>query len=73
LRLIIAGTPGAGKSTLTCDLAAPVSRGADWPAGEGKASLGRVLKLTGEDNLKNTAKLRLIAAAPGTFAIARFS
>jgi hypothetical protein len=74
---LLAGDPGVGKSLLTLDLAARVSRGAPWPdqapAGETVPSAavsnpqlahspGSVLLLTAEDDLADTIRPRLEAA-----------
>jgi hypothetical protein len=54
---LVAGDPGVGKSTLTIDLAARLSRGADWPDG-GTAPQGDVLILSAEDSLAHTIRPR---------------
>lgn len=55
---ILAGDPGLGKSILTCELAARVSRGqAITPGGSGEP--GRVLMLTAEDSLGAVVRPRL--------------
>lgn len=58
---VIDGDPGLGKSTLTLDLAARVSRGAPMPDGSSGVRGGVVL-LTAEDGLADTVKPRLEAA-----------
>lgn len=61
---ILDGDPGLGKSVLTLDLAARVSRG--WPMPEGEPGEDRVpagvVILTAEDGLDDTVVPRLIAA-----------
>jgi putative DNA primase/helicase len=59
---IIAGDPGHGKSILTIDLAARVSRGSLWPDGSGKAPLGSVVLMSQEDDIADTILPRLLAA-----------
>jgi hypothetical protein len=63
----IAGDPGLGKSMLMMDLAARVTTGRSMPFA---LSVGQepmsVLILTGEDDLANTLKPRLIAAGADT-------
>ncbi len=58
----IAGDPGLGKSFLSLDLAARVSRGVPWPDGSGHAPLGSVVLLSAEDDLADTIRPRLDAA-----------
>ncbi len=58
---VLEGDPGLGKSTLTLDLAARVSRGARMPDGVPGAS-GGVVILTAEDGLADTVRPRLDAA-----------
>ncbi len=57
---LIVGDPGAGKSTLTLDIAARVSRGLEWPDG-GSAPQGNVIILSTEDGLADTVVPRLEA------------
>ncbi|MDB4786861.1 AAA family ATPase [Planctomycetaceae bacterium] len=58
---LIAGDPGLGKSFLTCDLAARVSRGRKWP--DGAAGIqGGVIFISGEDDPGDTIRPRLDAA-----------
>jgi len=60
---LIAGDPDLGKSLITLDLAARISRGADWP--DGPAIDGRpggVVLLAAEDDLADTVRPRLDAA-----------
>jgi 5S rRNA maturation endonuclease (ribonuclease M5) len=58
---LIDGDPGEGKSALTVDLAARVSRGSRWPD-EFPSSAGGVVILTAEDGLADTVRPRLDAA-----------
>lgn len=57
---VIAGRPGGGKSFLTCDMAARVSRGLAWPDGTPCPS-GSVLLLAAEDDPADTIRPRLEA------------
>src|SRR5437870_4429226 len=59
----IAGEPGDGKSQLSVYVAATVSRGGEWPCGEGSAPIGNVIILNAEDGADDTVVPRLIAAA----------
>jgi putative DNA primase/helicase len=58
----IAGEPGDGKSQLSVYVAATVSRGGEWPCGEGRAPVGNVIILNAEDGAEDTVVPRLIAA-----------
>lgn len=59
---VLDGDPGLGKSTLTDDLAARVSRGGVMPDGTGGGDAGGVVLISGEDGLADTIVPRLIAA-----------
>ncbi len=59
---ILAGLPDEGKGQVLCDMAARVTRGLDWPCGEGTAPQGNVVLLTAEDDPKDTVVPRLMAA-----------
>src|SRR5262249_14830076 len=64
---VIDGDPGLGKSTITVDLAARISRGWSMPPDPaGKARTGAVLILSAEDHLANTIRHRLDAAGSVT-------
>lgn len=58
---VLAGIPGAGKTTLAIDLAATVTSGGSWPDGS-KAETGNVLIWSGEDDPRDTLLPRLLAA-----------
>ena len=58
---ILDGDPGLGKSTMTLDLAARVSRDGIMPDGQ-QGACGNVLLLSAEDDLADTLKPRLLAA-----------
>ena len=58
---LLVGDPGLGKSLLTSDMAARVSRGAPWPD-DSKCQLGGVLLLSAEDDPGDTIRPRLDAA-----------
>jgi hypothetical protein len=59
---LFAGDPGLGKSLLTVELAAHVSRGKPWPVDGSKCPRGDVLMLSAEDDLADTIRPRLDAA-----------
>ncbi|QDT17097.1 AAA family ATPase [Alienimonas californiensis] len=59
---LLAGEPDRGKSFLTCDLAARVTRGLPWPDGRGHAPLGTALMLNAEDAADDTLGPRFDAA-----------
>lgn len=59
---LLAGDPAAGKSTLSLDLAARVTRGEGWPDGSGRAAVGNVVIVQVEDDLAATVKPRLRVA-----------
>lgn len=58
---LLDGDPGLGKSTLTVEVAAAVSRGDPLPEGDGAEPAG-VVFLTAEDGLGDTLRPRLDAA-----------
>ncbi|MBL9163116.1 MAG: AAA family ATPase [Planctomycetaceae bacterium] len=57
---LLVGMPGAGKSFLTCDMAARVSTGQPWPDGS-RCERGSVLLVTAEDDPGDTIRPRLDA------------
>lgn len=60
---LFAGDPGLGKSFLTVDIAARVSRGLAWPDAPGVATTpGGVVLLNAEDGVADTIRPRLDAA-----------
>lgn len=59
---IIGGLPGCGKSLLTTDAAARITRGQAWPDSERKTATGRVLLLAMEDSVEDVIVPRAIAA-----------
>ena len=60
---LLPGDPGVGKSLLSCDIAAHVTQGFDWPGGEPAIiDPSNVVMLSGEDDVGDTIKPRLIAA-----------
>jgi putative DNA primase/helicase len=67
---LIVGDPGLGKSFLSLCLAARISRGENWPDGDGipdnRAPLGTVILLTAEDPLEQVIKPRLISLGADT-------
>ena len=58
---MIIGDPGLGKSTVSMDIAARVSRGTQWSDGAPNTP-GNVILLTAEDGLSDTIRPRLDAA-----------
>jgi putative DNA primase/helicase len=58
----IAGEPGDGKSQLSVYVAATISRGGEWPCGEGRAPICNVIILSAEDSADDTVVPRLMAA-----------
>ena len=58
----IAGEPGSGKSQLSVYIASTISRGGEWPCGEGRAPVGNVIILNAEDGADDTVVPRLMAA-----------
>jgi 5S rRNA maturation endonuclease (ribonuclease M5) len=68
---LIAGDPGLGKSFLTLDMAARVSRGRAWPdAPSGAMTPGGVVLLSAEDGIADTIRPRLDAAGADVSRIA---
>jgi putative DNA primase/helicase len=59
---VIAGAPGAGKTTIAMSLGATVTLGGDWPDGAHCPSPGRAVIWSGEDDPRDTLVPRLIAA-----------
>ena len=60
---LLEGEPGVGKSTLTTELAARVSRGAAMPASKGtQLAPSNVVIFSGDDELADTLRPRLEAA-----------
>ncbi|MBB3261189.1 RecA-family ATPase [Paraburkholderia bannensis] len=58
---LLAGAPGQGKTTITVDFAATVTRGGQWPDGT-PCEPGNVLIWSGEDDAADTLVPRLMAA-----------
>ena len=59
---LIAGDPGGGKSQLTLDMAARITRGTLWPVDNVPAPIGSVVIISAEDDAADTIIPRLIAA-----------
>ncbi len=59
---LLAGEAGEGKSQITCDIAARISRGSEWPDKCGNAPKGNVIILSAEDDPADTLVPRLVAA-----------
>src|SRR5262245_40616470 len=60
--VLVAGEGGLGKSMLLAWIAAAVTRGKEWPCGEGQSRCGSVIMLSAEDDAADTIVPRLIAA-----------
>jgi putative DNA primase/helicase len=58
---LIAGDPGIGKSQITIDITARVTKGEAWPD-HGTAGSGSVVMLSAEDSARDTLRPRLEAA-----------
>ena len=58
---MISGDPGLGKSLITLDMAAHVSKGRSWPDGS-ECPKGAVILISGEDDPADTIRPRLDAA-----------
>lgn len=59
---ILTGDPGLGKSFLTLDMAARISRGLSWPDADGRTQSGNIIILSAEDDPADTIRPRLDAA-----------
>ena len=58
----IAGEPGVGKSQATIAIIANITKGGEWPCGEGRAPVGNALIFSSEDGAADTIVPRLMAA-----------
>ncbi len=59
---LLAGDPGLGKSLITVDIAARVTRGSPWPCDTDERTPANVLILSAEDDPDDTIVPRLMAA-----------
>jgi len=59
---LITGMPDEGKGLTLSDIMARITRGSEWPCGEGTAAAGNVILLTAEDDINDTVIPRLMAA-----------
>ena len=59
---LVGGDPGLGKSQLAISIAATITRGGQWPCGEGAAPKCSVVILCAEDGAADTVVPRLMAA-----------
>jgi DNA polymerase-1 len=59
---IIAGLPDEGKGQILCYIAARVTRGLEWPNGEGHSPQGNVIILSAEEDPSDSLAPRLAAA-----------
>ncbi|WP_066730906.1 AAA family ATPase [Cupriavidus sp. D384] len=57
--ILLAGQPGAGKTTITLSLAAALTRGTMWPDGSEIQRAGHVAMWTSEDDAEDTVVPRL--------------
>ena len=60
--VLVAGEGGLGKSMVLAWIAATVSRGKEWPCGEGQSRRGSIIILSAEDDAADTIVPRLMAA-----------
>lgn len=58
---LLAGDQGLGKTTILLDIIARITRGAEWPCGEGRAPNGSVIYMGTEDDEADTLVPRLLA------------
>jgi DNA polymerase I-like protein with 3'-5' exonuclease and polymerase domains len=59
---IVAGLPDEGKGQILCYIAARITRGLEWPNGEGRSPQGNVLILSAEEDPQDSLVPRLAAA-----------
>jgi hypothetical protein len=59
---LLVGLPDEGKGQILADMAARVTRGAEWPCDEGRAPQGNIVLLSAEDDAGDTVVPRLVAA-----------
>jgi putative DNA primase/helicase len=59
---LLVGLPDEGKGQVLSDIAARITRGSEWPCGEGTALQGNVVLLSAEDDAEDTVVPRLKAA-----------
>lgn len=59
---LFAGDPGLGKSLVTLDIVAHLTRGTGWPDGSPNDQLGSAIILSAEDDAADTIRPRLEAA-----------
>jgi putative DNA primase/helicase len=60
--VLVAGEGGLGKSMVLAWITATVSRGKEWPCGEGQSRRGSIIILSAEDDAADTILPRLMAA-----------
>jgi Bifunctional DNA primase/polymerase, N-terminal/AAA domain/Primase C terminal 1 (PriCT-1) len=65
---VLVGDPGLGKSYLSLDIAARITRGSHWPDGS-RAPRGKVILLSAEDGLADTIRPRLDALGANAAAV----
>jgi putative DNA primase/helicase len=59
---LLAGMADVGKTNVACDIAARITKGREWPDGNGNAKLGSVIILSAEDDPEDTLLPRIEAA-----------
>jgi putative DNA primase/helicase len=59
---VLAGYQKTGKSLVACNIAATITRGGKFPAGEGEAKRGHVIMINGEDDPQQMLRPRIAAA-----------
>jgi putative DNA primase/helicase len=59
---VFAGYQKSGKSLVACNIAATITRGGEFPAGEGEAKRGHVVIINNEDDAQRVLSPRIAAA-----------
>jgi putative DNA primase/helicase len=62
---VLAGYQKTGKSLGACDIAATITRGGSFPAGEGTAKRGHVIIVNNQDDPRQMLGPRFTAAGAG--------
>ena len=69
---LLVGSPGVGKSYVTCDMAARITTGTPWPDGA-PCEAGSVLFVTAEDDMADTIRPRLDACGADPTRVAQLA